>query len=571
MSNWSEPLILTSRFASELGARLSRLGVEPRVRFVGAGRLALSVRAADVAVLQEALEELAAKEGGQTVVVDPMLEQKRQHLAAWNRAELSINECDTSRLDAQWASKLDKAQAVAVNAMLEPGLLGFCLFDEQGTGKTYMALGLVHHLLESGRANQVIVFCPASMLGEWESKLNNLPFFSSRIRGKALILGAGEHPLDIPSQYKAIITNYRQATNRQIQLSNWAQRLDRAGKPSSTVLIFDESFMVKNEETQVSAASMEIRKACSFCLMLCGTPAPNRPADVVHQINLSDLGASLGGFRSSDDQVEDLRRLSVLVDDRAAYLRRLKKDVLGFLPDKVFEVKRLEMTRSHRSLYERARSAFRNELLALGPVGVRRSYSSILTGRARLIQLCSYPSEGEVPCSENTKFSALKEIIGDVCVVKGQKAVIWTSYLDSIDSIVDFVRSCGLSAESITGDVIPSERTEIVKRFQGDGDPRVLVCNPAAAGAGITLTKASNAIYMSYPSQAAHFLQSIDRIHRRGQTAQETKFHFLVFGGTIEDRELARLYQKEETQAELLGDFYQLPKTIEEFLAEIDG
>jgi SNF2 family DNA or RNA helicase len=176
-----------------------------------------------------------------------------------------------------------------------------------------------------------------------------------------------------------------------------------------------------------------------------------------------------------------------------------------------------------------------------------------------------------VPCSENAKFRALKAIIEDVGVVKGQKAVIWTSYLDSIDSIVDFVRSCGLSAESITGDVVPSERTEIVKRFQGDGDPRVLVCNPAAAGAGITLTKASNAIYMSYPSQAAHFLQSIDRIHRRGQTAQETKFHFLVFGGTIEDRELARLYQKEETQAELLGDFYQLPKTIEEFLAEIDG
>jgi SNF2 family DNA or RNA helicase len=75
---------------------------------------------------------------------------------------------------------------------------------------------------------------------------------------------------------------------------------------------------------------------------------------------------------------------------------------------------------------------------------------------------------------------------------------------------------------------------------------------------------------MSYPSQAAHFLQSIDRIHRRGQRATETVFHLLVFDKTIEEKEVSRLFRKETTQADLLGDVYSLPRTVEDFITEID-
>jgi SNF2 family DNA or RNA helicase len=279
----------------------------------------------------------------------------------------------------------------------------------------------------------------------------------------------------------------------------------------------------------------------------------------------------LGEYRSTEDQVEDLRRLSVLVEDRAAFLRRLKKDVLASLPQKVFKIKRLAMSKRHRALYDRGREAFRSELLQLGRQGIRRSYASALSGRSRLIQLCSYPAAEELTPAENTKFEALREIITDVCVLRGRKLIIWTSYLDSVSSISEFIMSVGLSVEVITGEILPADRTSTVMRFQETESPQVLVCNPAAAGAGLTLTRSADAVYMSYPSQAAHFLQSLDRIHRRGQEAAETNFYFLVFGNTIEDRELARLYRKEETQAELLGDIYQLPKTIEEFLAEIDA
>ena len=572
MTSWTEPVVLPSRAASELGARLSQLGVEPRMRYAGPGRMAVSVSTRDLPVFQEAMATVSPAGGhSSSYASDPVLAARREHLDAWQRASRGIQEGDCSRVSPSWADVLDEAQELAVHAMMEPGLLGFCLFDEQGTGKTFMALGLMHHLAEAEKITQVIVFCPASMLGEWAKKVQTLPCLTPRLRGRGLILNAGEHLLSIPKGIKVLITNYRQAVSRQVQLESWATKLMANGNPEQTMVIFDESFIVKNEESLASQSCMAIRQKAQYALILCGTPAPNRPKDIVHQVNLSDLGAALGAFRETENQDEDLQRLAHLVEDRAAFLRRLKKDVLKSLPDKLFSVKRLAMSPRHKALYEGQRSAYRSQLLSLGQAGVRRSYTDVLSGRARLIQLCSYPSADELPDAENRKYDALRELLVDICTNGGRKAVIWTSYLDSLDRTAKFVQFMGITVDVIHGEILPDERTAIVERFQHDNDPRVLICNPAAAGAGITLTAAADSIYMSYPSQAAHFLQSIDRIHRRGQSAREVKFHFLVFGSTIEDREFARLFRKEETQAELLGDVYQLPSTIEQFLSEIDG
>jgi SNF2 family DNA or RNA helicase len=132
------------------------------------------------------------------------------------------------------------------------------------------------------------------------------------------------------------------------------------------------------------------------------------------------------------------------------------------------------------------------------------------------------------------------------------------------------VSAIGITIGRIDGSVPPQERTGIVRAFQETSTPQVIVANPSAAGAGLTLHAASHAVYMSYPSQAAHFLQSIDRIHRRGQNASETVFHLLVFDKTIEEKELTRLFRKESTQADLLGDVFSLPRTVSDFIAEID-
>src|SRR5205823_1158203 len=96
----------------------------------------------------------------------------------------------------------------------------------------------------------------------------------------------------------------------------------------------------------------------------------------------------------------------------------------------------------------------------------------------------------------------------------------------------------------------------------------LFVANPAAAGAGLTLHRARIAIYESLSNQAAHYLQSLDRIHRRGQTRQ-VDYLVLLCEGTVEIHEYDRLVQKEAAAQALLGDRVDAPVTRETMLADV--
>lgn len=533
--------------------------------------MTIAVRKDDALIMGEALEAIGAAPQAMSPDVAMRESLLDAHRSAWHRAEDLYEQADTSRISEEWLGILDPAQATAVNAMLEPGLVGFCLFDEQGTGKTYMGLGLIHHMFESGEANQLLIFCPSSMVGEWAQKLKSVAALSSKIRGLAVTHAAGDNLLLTCNTSVGIVTNYRQATDNLLTLRAWANRGMADGSASKTLLIIDESFVVKNDEAQASRAVLSIRENCRFALVLCGTPAPNRPEDVVHQFNIADLGATLGSFRATEDVQRNLEQLSARIEENGAFLRRLKKDVLSELPAKNFKFHKLEMSPPHKAEYERARLSYKSELLSHGKGPIGKGFQSFLNRRAELIKLCAYPDENVIPHELNLKFRELMKIVQEVCIDSGGKILIWSSYLNSLEQIQAIVESVGLKVGRIDGSVPAEERTLIVKKFQEDKEPQVIVANPSAAGAGLTLHAASHAVYMSYPSQAAHFLQSVDRIHRRGQKSSETVFHMLVFDGTIEEKEVTRLFRKESTQADLLGDVYSLPRTVEEFMAEIDA
>src|SRR6185295_12413361 len=95
----------------------------------------------------------------------------------------------------------------------------------------------------------------------------------------------------------------------------------------------------------------------------------------------------------------------------------------------------------------------------------------------------------------------------------------WSHFRVSLDAIAQRYKRYGLVR--IDGSISAIEaRIEAVNRFQNDSATRVFLGNAAAAGAGITLTSAHHAVYESFSNQAAHYMQSIDRIHRRGQLEQ---------------------------------------------------
>jgi len=73
-----------------------------------------------------------------------------------------------------------------------------------------------------------------------------------------------------------------------------------------------------------------------------------------------------------------------------------------------------------------------------------------------------------------------------------------------------------------------------VRSFQQVGAPRILVANPAAAREGLTLTRASAAVYFDRGFNLVDYLQSQDRIHRIGQE-KVCEIHKLVAADTVDE------------------------------------
>ena len=483
-----------------------------------------------------------------------------EHLTARKKIQDIVESGDTSIEDPMWKLVLTPYQALAVKCITLKGLKGLCLFDEQGTGKTLTAIAAFDILVKRGVVGRMIVVSPTTLIGNWAHEIEK---FAPNMYSTVEVKGSAKEKFELLNSSSQIyLMNYETVSNQEIAVCAIAST-------ENTLLVADESFMVKNPDAKRSGAIEALRRRCRMGLMLCGTPAPNSPTDIVHQFNMADGGITFSESTITGDLDKDRLNIESCIDQRGAYLRRLKSAVLPELPVKNFQVVQIPLDGEQASLYREASHALQLELQKLDNEMFCRSLAWYFQRRAALLQLCVNPRLIDpLYSSEPAKHKVLDGIL-DHQLSLGKKIVIWSVYRGDIDDIEARYQAHGVVR--IDGSIPSSDRSQIVDRFQNDPLIKVFVGNPAAAGAGITLHAASICIYMSFSNQAAHFMQSLDRIHRKGQLADSVEYIFLVAKNTIEERELAALQRKEQAQQNLLGDVEQEGSfTLADALEELD-
>jgi SNF2 family DNA or RNA helicase len=302
--------------------------------------------------------------------------------------------------------------------------------------------------------------------------------------------------------------------------------------------------------------------------VLCGTPAPNSAHDLVEQFNLVDFGLTFDGSVIPKDREEARLIVQEILRDRGVFTRHLKREVLPGLPTKDFHRVLVPLAGQQKRLYEAALKDLIVDLRQVDEATFRREITSFLARRATLLQICSNPA-GISPGFTDTpaKLLVLDQLLHEIVELKGEKAVVWSFYTASLSAV--FNRYRHMKPVRYDGSVTDiADRREAVRRFQTDDETMLFVGNPAAAGAGLTLHRARHAIYESLSNQAAHYLQSLDRIHRRGQT-RPVQYTVLLCDATLELTEFDRLTEKEHSAQLLLGDNIESPPTRESLLAEL--
>lgn len=488
------------------------------------------------------------------------LEKFEKHELARKFSKKILDERQIENITTHWTEILEPAQAVAVSCMIQEGLLGLCLFDEQGSGKTVMTIASFDLLRNAKLVDAMIVICPKSMVSEWPKDL-------SRFLGPELNIeiAAGSQSAKFNSaiqDFDVLISNYEGVEPMLVPLAGVSTK-------KRFLLVVDESYYAKNEDSHRSELIRKLRDVCVKCFVLCGTPAPNSAHDLINQFNLADLGYTFGGFKKSNDPSRDWDQISALVENRGMYIRRLKPEILDYVPEKNFHVLTVPLYGKQALMYETARHDLELELRGLNNEVFKKRVATYLQKRAALLQICCSPSSIDPTLTETpAKFSTLDSLL-DRLAVKGRKVIVWSFFKKSIDEVVE--RYAKYNPVRVDGSVSTEDRKQAVTRFQTDPNVLLFVGNPAAAGAGITLHASYDAVYLSYSNQAAHYLQSLDRIHRRGQISEEVNYYLLVCEGTIEESEVKRLRGKEIKQHDLLGDTVKWPTSLDDALSELSN
>jgi SNF2 family DNA or RNA helicase len=428
---------------------------------------------------------------------------------------------------------------------------GALLCDEQGLGKTLTCLTAFWLVRELGTADHLLVVCPNSLKHAWQKEIEKFfPTWKVSIASgqKRVRLRAYDARADVH------IVNYEAARTDYAELRLLLRR-------SATVLACDESHHAKNAGSRTTRALAFMRSAAAKVWVMSGTPVPNALKDAYSQVFLADGGRIFGTFEAFD------RRYTKATDQQRAaadlsralepvLLRRTKDEVLD-LPPKVFEERYVELAGEQRRLYEAIRKNLFDKIAGMSAQEFESARSNVLTKLLRLSQAASnprliVPDFTGVPVKQRE----IDILLADLIEANGRKVVLWSYYVKTIEELL--ARYARYQPVAIYGAVDIAERSAAVERFQHDPAAALFIGNPQAAGVGLTLTAAHFAIYETLTWRYDLYAQSLDRIHRIGQSQSVTYFNILA-DGTIDEDVLERLNVKRDTAAEVLGDLDRVP------------
>jgi superfamily II DNA or RNA helicase len=423
---------------------------------------------------------------------------------------------------------------------------GGILADEMGLGKTVQMLAFLKSIAGQAHAPSIIV-CPTSLVFNWVAEVKK---FTPGLRVLA-IEGPDRRRLfkEIPKN-DLIVTSY--ALIRRDAEHYKGLEFEAA--------VLDEAQHIKNRKTQNAQAVKTICARRRF--VLTGTPMENSVLDLwsIFDFLMPGYLGQARDFReryewpiARDKDTAAQARLARRI--RPFILRRLKKDVLQDLPEKMEQISYCDLSAGQGQLYQQVLEAGRREITeAVGANGLAKSRMLVFTTLLRLRQICCDPRLLKLDGVDKKTTSGKTEMFGELLeeVLDGDHRVLVFS---------QFTTMLGLIREALTAEGIPycyldgetTNRAEVVSRFQNDATIPVFLLSLKAGGVGLNLTGADTVIHFDPWWNPAVEDQATDRAHRIGQTRMVTSYK-LITRGTVEEKILHLQQRKRELIAGALGD-----------------
>uniref|UniRef100_A0A8B9GL70 SWI/SNF-related matrix-associated actin-dependent regulator of chromatin subfamily A-like protein 1 n=1 Tax=Amazona collaria TaxID=241587 RepID=A0A8B9GL70_9PSIT len=463
-----------------------------------------------------------------SVEVEPLPEAVIRAFAAQiqrSASQTDVPDADLSVVDSKIVKSLMPFQREGVNfAILRNGRL--LIADDMGLGKTVQAICIAAYYQKEW---PLLVVTPSSVRFTWAEAFHRwLPSLS-------------------PGSTNVIVTGKDNLTGGLINIVSFdlLSKMDKQLQSPFHVVIIDESHFLKNIKTARCRAAMPLLKAARRVILLSGTPAMSRPAELYTQI-AAVQPAFFPQFHSFGLRYCDARKmpwgwdysgssnlteLKILLEE-SIMIRRLKSDVLSQLPAK------------------------QRKMVVVAPEKISAKTKAVLAAEAKMMtkEYTSKQQEKEAllifySSTAEAKIHSVVEYVLDLLEGGNNKFLVFAHHKIMLDAIVAELKKKHVEYIRIDGSTPSAERQSLCQKFQLSEKQMVAVLSLTAANMGLTLSAADLVLFAELFWNPGVLIQAEDRAHRIGQTSS-VNIHYLVAKGTADDY----LWPMIEEKIKVLGE-----------------
>ena len=426
-------------------------------------------------------------------------------------------------------------QLIGVNYLLSLSEMNFggILADEMGLGKTIQIIAFL--LYKKGKKSLVVT--PTSLIYNWKEEFEK---FAPDLK-IGIIHGSKSSRnkiLENKDEYDILITTYGTIKND----------IDFYKSEVFDYCIIDEAQNIKNPKAQNTKVIKEIKAKVKFALT--GTPIENSLVelwsifDFIMPGYLFDEKKFKQKFvNRSEREIDELKSLI-----NPFILRRLKRDVITELPEKIEKKYYVPMTTEQKLAYKNYMKEVKLKLKTGEDDNI-----TIFSYLTRLRQICQDPIlVNKDYTGDSGKLNVALEIIEEV-IKEDNKILVFSQFTSVLKKIEEELNKRNIVSKYLDGYTRAKERIRLVSDFNESKESGVFLISLKAGGTGLNLTSAKFVMHMDPWWNPAIEDQATDRAHRIGQK-NVVEVIKLIAKDTIEEKVVQLQEEKREIINSVMSD-----------------
>ena len=419
---------------------------------------------------------------------------------------------------------------------------------DMGLGKTSITLTAIGDLLfDSFEVHKVLVIAPLRVAREtWSAELQKW----DHLHGLNYSVVVGSE-----AERKAALM--RNADIYIINRENVQWLIEDSSIPFDyDMVVIDELSSFKNHNTKRFRSLLKVRPRVNRIVGLTGTPASNGLMDLWSEFRILDMGKRLGRFITkyrTDYFQPDKRNGQIVYSYKPlpyaedAIYRQISDITISMkaadhlkMPELVSSEYSVRLSDDEKQKY----TDLKQELvLSLGDAEITAANAASLSGKlSQMANGAIYDDNGEVIQIHDRKLDALEDIIE---AANGKPILVAYWFKHYLIRISERLKNLHIPFSRL-------DDSDSIRRWN-NGEIPVALIHPASAGHGLNLQSGgSTLVWFGLTWSLELYQQTVARLWRQGQTSKTVVVQHIVTKGTIDNRIMKALSQKELTQTALI-------------------